>query len=295
MSQTFSSARRRKKGEDNARCHVVRRGVVPMTGDGAIMIMMQMPLRERNGKSQSVPRRLEAGTRLLLLGLPDGHAATVGRVLRASGAEVDLASHGRHGRRLVRNNSYSVIVLALRAGTVGDLAAVRFCRRHGVNSGILAVVGEPDVTQVVRIIDGGADDCVTSPFHADELLARLCALARRVGRGRPESSVIRTHDLTIDVTQRTVERAGRPITLTAREFGLLQLLAQHRGQAVSRRAVRAHLYGNPDASMSNLVDVYISYLRKKIDRDFALPLILTRWGQGYLLRGDDDASLARSA
>jgi DNA-binding response OmpR family regulator len=99
--------------------------------------------------------------------------------------------------------------------------------------------------------------------------------------------VLRVHDLEIDTAARTVKRAGQPIYLTPREYALLEFLAFHRGKVVTRSMIWEHLYDDQDETISNVVDVYIRYLRNKIDKGFEPPLILTRWGEGYMLRGDD--------
>jgi len=116
-------------------------------------------------------------------------------------------------------------------------------------------------------------------------LARLRALIRR--GHEVKDPVLRVHDLEIDTATRTVKRGGQAIHLTPREYALLQFLAFHRGRVVSRTMIWEHLYDEHDESTSNVVDVYIRYLRNKIDKGFESPLILTRWGEGYLLRGDD--------
>jgi DNA-binding response OmpR family regulator len=101
--------------------------------------------------------------------------------------------------------------------------------------------------------------------------------------------VLRVHDLEIDTAARTVKRGGKGIHLTPREFALLEFLAFHRGKVVSRSMIWEHLYDEQDENTSNVVDVYIRYLRNKIDKGFELSLILTRWGEGYLLRGEDES------
>jgi DNA-binding response OmpR family regulator len=99
--------------------------------------------------------------------------------------------------------------------------------------------------------------------------------------------VLRVHDLEIDTASRTVKRGGQAIHLTPREYALLQFLAFHRGRVVTRSMIWEHLYDEQDENTSNVVDVYIRYLRNKIDKGFDPPLILTRWGEGYLLRGEE--------
>ena len=117
-------------------------------------------------------------------------------------------------------------------------------------------------------------------------MARMRALIRR--GHQVKDPILRVHDLEIDTAARTVKRGGQSIHLTPREYALLQFLAFHRGKVVSRSMIWEHLYDEHDENTSNVVDVYIRYLRTKIDKGFDPPLILTRWGEGYMLRGEDD-------
>ncbi|HEV3238738.1 MAG TPA: response regulator transcription factor, partial [Gemmataceae bacterium] len=137
----------------------------------------------------------------------------------------------------------------------------------------------------VRGLDIGADDYLTKPFELEELLARLRALIRRTHQAK--DPVLRILDLEIDTAARTVKRAGQTIHLTPREYALLQFLAYHRGKVVSRTMIWEHLYDEYDENTSNVVDVYIRYLRNKIDKGFDPPLIITRWGEGYQLRTEE--------
>ena len=132
-------------------------------------------------------------------------------------------------------------------------------------------------------LDAGADGCLLLPLCAAELRGRLRVLKRRLA---PPPPVLRVHDLELDSGARAAKRCGRLILLSPREFDLLWLLARRPGQVVGRDAIRRHLYGGQDDSTSNVVDVFIRYLRRKVDEGFASPLILTCRGQGYMLRGE---------
>jgi DNA-binding response OmpR family regulator len=120
----------------------------------------------------------------------------------------------------------------------------------------------------------------------DELLARIRALIRR--GHQKKDPFIKVHDLTLDTAARSVTRGGKRISLTPREYALLEFLAFHAGAVVTRTMIWEHLYDEYDENTSNVVDVYIRYLRNKIDKGFEAPLILTKWGEGYMLRGADD-------
>jgi two-component system OmpR family response regulator len=142
---------------------------------------------------------------------------------------------------------------------------------------VLILTARDDVTDRVRGLDFGADDYLTKPFHLSELKARLRALIRR-SAGQP-SSAIQIRQLSIDLNTKHVTRDGTLLPLTPREYALLELLALHRGQVVSRTQIYEHLFDENDDSLSNLIDVHISNLRRKLGADF----ITTRRGQGYIL------------
>jgi DNA-binding response OmpR family regulator len=168
------------------------------------------------------------------------------------------------------------------------LLLLRRLRRSGVQAPILAVIGNGSVRERVRCLDLGADGYLTRPLHAGELAARVRASVRRTDKDY--DGVIRIHDLEIDTVARLVCRGGQLIRLTRREYELLHFLARHRGKVCSRATIWQHLYQEQPACTSNVVDVFIRFLRGKIDRGFDVPLIATCWGKGYLLR--DEAMVA---
>jgi DNA-binding response OmpR family regulator len=185
--------------------------------------------------------------------------------------------------KLETRNYELVLVDQQRAKVVPMLVAWRF---KGVLANIVVLLpSSSSASDRTRCLDAGADDCLMQPIDEEELIAHLRALLRR--HSTLSATVLRVHDLEINTIQRTVSRSGRPITLTPREFDLLYLLATHQGKVLTQKLIRARLFHGEDARCSNIVTVYIRYLRKKIDSGFDIPLILTRWGRGYLLRPDD--------
>jgi DNA-binding response OmpR family regulator len=205
--------------------------------------------------------------------------------LEEDGFAVDVALDGEEGDFKARSAEYDVIVLDVMLPKEDGLSLLRRWRPAGIQSPVLMLTARGDIEDKVRGLDLGADDYLTKPFQLEELLARLRALVRR--GHQVKDPVLRIYDLEIDTTSHTVKRAGKVIHLTPREYALLQFLAFHRGKVVSRSMIWEHLYDENDENTSNVVDVYIRYLRNKVDKNFNPPLILTRWGEGYLLRGDD--------
>ncbi len=205
--------------------------------------------------------------------------------LEEEGFAVDVATDGEEGDFKARSSGYDVIILDLMLPKIDGLTLLRNWRRAGLATHVLVLTARDTTEDKVAGLDLGADDYLTKPFQLEELLARLRALIRRGHFAK--DPVLRAFDLEIDTVARTVKRGGQPIHLTPREFALLQFLAYHRGKVVSRAMIWEHLYDEYDENTSNVVDVYIRYLRTKIDKGFEPPLILTRWGEGYLLRGEE--------
>jgi DNA-binding response OmpR family regulator len=198
---------------------------------------------------------------------------------------VDVASDGEEADVKVRNTGYDVVILDLMLPRVDGLTLLQRWRRDNIKTHVLVLTARGSIDDKVRGLDAGADDYLTKPFELEELVARIRALIRR--EHQVKDPVMRIHDLEIDTSSRTVRRAGHAIQLTPREYSLLEFLAFHRGKVATRTMIWEHLYDEQDESTSNVVDVYIRYLRNKVDKGFDPPLILTRWGEGYMLRGDD--------
>ena len=212
--------------------------------------------------------------------------------LEEEGFAVDVSTDGEEGDYKARTSEYDVIVLDLMLPKVDGLSLLRGWRESGLKTHVLVLTAKGTLDDKVVGLDSGADDYLTKPFELDELLARIRALIRR--GYHVKDPVLRIYDLEIDTSSRTVRRAGQSIHLTPREYALLEFLAFHRGKVVTRPMIWEHLYDEEDENTSNVVDVYIRYLRNKIDKGFEPQLILTRWGEGYMLRGPEQPASVQS-
>ena len=211
-------------------------------------------------------------------------ARSIANGLREEEYAVDLTFDGEEALQWAQQNPYDLLLLDVTMPGRDGLSIVQTLRRRGARTPILLLTARDSTEDRVKGLDSGADDYLVKPFEWDELLARVRAAIRR-GHGR-ESSMIVVGDLEIDTAAKTVRRAGQAIELSAREFNLLEYLAHRRGQVVSRADIYGHLYDRADETTSNVVDVYIGYLRNKIDRDHELKLIHTRRGLGYVLTAE---------
>ncbi len=220
--------------------------------------------------------------RLLLVEHEQPHSARLQRQLRQRGFQVDVARDGVAGDVKARSADYQLILLNRQLPHGDALGLLQSWRRAGITANVVVLTPRRTTSDEVRCLDLGADDYLTIPFEPEELFARLRALARR--RQPSRDDLVRVADLEIDASARVVKRRGTLVNLTRREYALLEFLAQHRGQVVSRTMIWNSLYDAHDANTSNVVDVYIRYLRKKIDRDRPEPLIVTFYGRGYMLR-----------
>ncbi len=201
--------------------------------------------------------------------------------LREAGYAVDVSGDGEEGLWYARGESYDAVILDIMLPGLDGISLLRTLREEGRDTPVLLLTAKDAVEDRVAGLDAGADDYLVKPFAFEELLARLRALIRR--RYEAKDPVIRVGDLEVDTRAQTVTRSGESVTLTAREYGLLELLAMRAGAVVSRTEIWEHLYAFDASAESNVVDVYIGYLRRKIEREDRPRLIHTRRGLGYVL------------
>jgi DNA-binding response OmpR family regulator len=208
-------------------------------------------------------------------------ARSIANGLREEGFAVDLTADGDEAMQWSKLNPYDCIVLDVMLPGKDGWTVLQHVRRQGSNVPVLMLTARDAVDDRVKGLNLGADDYLVKPFAWEEMLARVRALVRR-GHDK-KTPTIQVGDLEIDTASKSVKRSGRPIALSGREYALLEYLAHREGRVVSRGEIWDHIYDQADETTSNVVDVYIGYLRNKIDRDFPTKLIHTRRGLGYIL------------
>jgi len=204
------------------------------------------------------------------------------RVLEEEGHTVDAAYDGEEGLAMALDGCHDVIVLDVMLPQVDGIEVCRTLRKQRVDTPVLLLTALDGLDDKVRGLDAGADDYLPKPFAFQELLARIRALGRRKVQGR-EASELRVYDLALDLRRRRAQRGGKSIDLSPKEFSLLEFLMRNEGRVVTRTQILDHLWGYDYDSESNLVDVYVAYLRRKVDKGHSRQLIRTVRGIGYAL------------
>ena len=220
--------------------------------------------------------------RILLVEDEPSAARFIAKGLREASHAVDVASDGIAASDRCEQNDYDAVILDVMLPRKDGLTLCRELRAAGSNVPILMLTARDAVESRVEGLDAGADDYLTKPFDFRELLARVRALARRERRPLSRERLEIRH-ITIDVAGQRVWSHGREVSLTGREYALLEYLARRVGEVVSRADIAEHVWDEHYDAFSNIVDVYVQRLRRKIDEDEQVSLIRTRRGQGYQL------------
>jgi DNA-binding response OmpR family regulator len=219
--------------------------------------------------------------RLLLAEDDDQLRLTLARGLRQRSFAVDDVANGTRALAQATVNSYDALIVDVLMPGCDGVSLCQELRRRRIHAPILILTARDAVEDRVRGLDAGADDYLVKPFVFEELLARLRALFRRNAGVLPDT--ITVADLEVDTRRQETRRGGRHIPLAAREYAFLEYLARHAGQVVSRSELAAHVWDDNHEPAANLIDVYVSRLRRKIDGSGGEPLVHTRRGAGVLL------------
>ena len=211
-------------------------------------------------------------------------ASFIQRGLEGEGFQIDLAADGEEGVALAKINSYDLILMDVMLPKLDGLGAIRELRAANIATPVLCLTAKDSVEDIVAGLDSGSDDYLTKPFAFAELLARVRALVRRGSQER--GAEITYADLRLDPVAHRVWRSGQEIDLTAKEYALLEYFMRNAEKTLTRNMIAEHVWDYTFDSFTNIIDVYVNYLRKKVDRDFSTKLVHTVRGVGYMLKAE---------
>ncbi|MCA9461431.1 MAG: response regulator transcription factor [Nitrospira sp.] len=211
-------------------------------------------------------------------------ASFIRRALEEESYAVDVCGDGPGGLDWAQTVNYDLIILDLMLPGLPGVEVLKRVRAAGIKTPVLILTARSEVDQRVKGLDAGADDYLTKPFAIEELLARARALLRRAG-GAP-TGVLQVDDLILNPVTREVTRAGQRLEMTTKEYALLEYLMRNAGRVLTRSMITEHVWDLDFDTFTNVIDVYISYLRNKIDKGREKSLIQTVRGSGYMMRAD---------
>jgi len=213
-------------------------------------------------------------------------AAAVKKSLMAANYAVDHCDNGTDAYDYLTSAEYDVIIMDIMMPGEDGLSVVQRARAAGIKTPILFLTAKDAISDRVAGLDAGGDDYLVKPFALDELMARVRVLSRRTGGNTAVTNVLRLADLVVDTAAQKVTRNGRPIQLTGREYTILEYMLRNQGIVLTRDRIEQNIFNYEYEGASNMVDVYIRYLRKKLDDGFEPKLIHTIRGTGYVMRVD---------
>lgn len=213
-------------------------------------------------------------------------ATAVKKSLMAANYAVDHCDNGLDAYDYITSADYDVIIMDIMMPGEDGLSVVRRARQAGVKAPILFLTARDAIADRVEGLDAGGDDYLVKPFALDELMARVRVLSRRSGGAAAVTNELKLADLVVDTAAQKVTRAGKPISLTGREYTILEYMLRNQGIVLSRDRIEQNIFNYEYEGASNMVDVYIRYLRKKLDDGFEPKLIHTVRGVGYVMRAE---------
>jgi heavy metal response regulator len=222
--------------------------------------------------------------RLLVVEDENKVASFIKKGLEEEGYAVDLAADGEAGLAMALERVHDLIILDIRLPKMDGLQVLQMLRQDKITTPVLLLTVRATIEDKVLGLDAGADDYLTKPFAFQELVARVRALLRR--RAETEPTILQVGDLSLDPARRIVTRGGVKIDLTAREFSLLDYFMRNPGRVLTRTMIAEHVWDYSFDTSTNVIDVYVNYLRKKIDAEREPKLLHTVRGVGYVLRAD---------
>jgi two-component system copper resistance phosphate regulon response regulator CusR len=224
----------------------------------------------------------------ILIAEDDAPLATfVAKAFNSEDHITEIAPAGDDALQRIQRGGFDLLILDLNLPVISGTQVLRKVRSANTEIPILILTATDEVAERVACLDAGADDYLTKPFSFSELSARIRAVLRR--QNRPGQAFLKVADLELDYLQRTVHRAGRTIELTPKEFGLLEYFMRNAGRRITRNMIIEHVWKLSPDTMTNVVDVYVNYLRKKIDEGSSVKLIRTIRGVGYEFGVPEDA------
>lgn len=211
-------------------------------------------------------------------------ASFIQRGLEEENFTVEIATNGEEGIAMAESNHYDLILMDIMLPKKDGLTVIKELRSNGINTPMLCLTAKDSVEDIVAGLDSGSDDYLTKPFAFAELLARVKALVRRGAQDR--GAEVYFADLRLDPVTHKVWRSEKEIDLTTKEYGLLEYFMRNPNQVLTRAMIAEHVWDYTFDSFTNIIDVYVNYLRKKVDKDHSKKLIHTIRGVGYVLKED---------
>ncbi len=211
-------------------------------------------------------------------------AAFIQKGLNEIGYELTIAYDGQLGLNMALQGDYDIIILDVMLPVINGLEICKNIREQGINTPILMLTALGTLDDKVHGLQMGADDYLVKPFHFKELTARIQALTRRQYYQIPNNNILKIADLILDRNRKSAQRDNKEIILTAKEYALLEMFLQNSNRVLSRSNIAEHVWGYDFDPNSNVIDVYINYLRNKIEKGFASKLIHTIVGMGYIMK-----------